>query len=118
MFEVSIIMVNVVEAFVQGLERPIILWLLSQKPIHGYGLIKELMRLTGRKLKPSMIYPFLHSLEKKGFAVGKWVEVNGRNVRYYSLTQKGRSILSSVQDFFKKPLKEVITDFLLEKRGK
>jgi len=105
-------MVKVVESFVQGLERPVILWLLSKKPMHGYGLIKELRRLTGRKLKPSMIYPFLHWLEKKGFAVSRWVEEDGRSIRYYFLTERGEILLNSLRDFFKRPLNEVITDLL------
>jgi len=105
-------MVKFVESFMQGLERPVILWLLYQKPMHGYGLIKELKRLTGRKLKPSMIYPFLHWLEKNGFVVGKWVEEDGRKVRYYSLTERGKCLLSRIRDLFKRPLKEILIDFL------
>ncbi len=105
-------MVTVIESFVQGLERPIILWLLNQKPMHGYGLIKELKGLTGKKQKPSMIYPFLHWLEDNGFAEGKWVEEDGRNIRCYSLTERGKILLKWTCNLLKRPLKEILTDFL------
>ncbi len=44
-------MVDVVDSFLQGLDRPLILWLVKQKPKHGYELMAEIKRLTGRKLK-------------------------------------------------------------------
>lgn len=105
-------MVKVIQAFLQGLDKPIMLWLLSLKPIHGYGLIKELRRLTGRRLKPSVVYPFLHWLEKEGFALGEWVEKGKRKVKYYSLTEKGERLLSRVRELFKRPIKEIIMDLL------
>ena len=57
-------MVNVIDAFIRGLEKPIILWLLSLKPRYGSELIKEFESLTGRKLKPGIVYPFLQWLER------------------------------------------------------
>lgn len=110
-------MVNVIKAFLRGLDKPIILWLLAEKPIHGYGLIKELKRITGRKPTSSIIYPFLHRLEERGFAVGRWVEKYGRNVKYYSLTEKGLELLNNIYSLFQKPVKEVLRDFLLKERG-
>lgn len=109
-------MVGVIQAFVRGLDKPIILWLLSRRPRHGYELIKELRRLTGRKLKPGIVYPFLHRLEEEGFAVGEWIIKGGRNVKYYSLTKKGENLLRRVRDLFEKRVKEVIMDLLVEKR--
>ncbi|MEM2936244.1 MAG: PadR family transcriptional regulator [Candidatus Bathyarchaeia archaeon] len=109
-------MVKVDQAFLQGLEKPIILCLLSRGPRHGYGLIKELMSLTGRRLKPSIVYPFLHWLEKEGFAVGKWAQINERKVKYYSLTEKGEKLLNRVREFFKRPIKEIMMDLLIGER--
>lgn len=109
-------MVKVMQAFLQGLDKPIILWLLSHRPRHGYGLIKELRRLNGRRLKPSMVYPFLHWLEDEGFAMGKWVEKGKRKVKYYSLTEKGEKLLSRVRELFKRPIKEIVMDLLTGER--
>lgn len=106
------LMVKVNEAFLRGLERPVMLWLLSRKPRHGYELILEFKRLTGRKLKPAMVYPFLRKLEKGGFAVGEWVEKGKRRLRYYSLTKRGERLLRNVQGMFNKSLKEVLMDLI------
>lgn len=103
-------MVDVIESFLRGLERPLILWLLSKKPFHGYGIIKELKKYIGMEMKPGTLYPFLHSLEEKGFVVSRWIKENGRNIRYYSLTSRGEVLLNKVRELFKKSLKEIIAD--------
>lgn len=109
-------MVNVINAFLHGLERPLILWLLSKGPRHGYGLIKEVKRLTGQKLKPSRVYPLLHWLEDEGFAVSEWVKRSGRNLRCYRLTEKGENMLTKLRDFFNKSIRRVIADLLGEQK--
>ncbi|MBE0511799.1 PadR family transcriptional regulator [Candidatus Bathyarchaeota archaeon] len=100
------------DSFVHGLEKPLILWLLSRKPRHGYELIKEFRKLTGQRLKPGIVYPFLHWLEDEGFAVSEWVKRSGRNLRCYRLTEKGENMLTKLRDLFNKPIKELITDLL------
>jgi len=105
-----------IHAFLRGLNRPIILWLLSTEPRSGYGLIKELRRLTGQKLKPGLVYPFLHQLEKGEFVVSNWIEKGKREVKYYSLTKKGESLLDKLHDFFNTPIRELIIDLLAGKR--
>lgn len=106
-------MVGVVNAFLRGLDKPVILWLLSNRPRYGYELIREFKRLTGRRLKPSVVYPFLRWLEEEGFAASEWVKEGRRAIRYYSLTSKGEGLLSKVREFFNRPLSEVIKDLLL-----
>jgi DNA-binding PadR family transcriptional regulator len=111
-------MVNIINAFLHGLEKPLILWLLSRGPKHGYELMGEFRKLTGLKLKPARVYPFLQWLEDKGFATSEWVKRGGRNLRCYSLTKKGESLLLKARDLFDKPLKDVIMDLLSEQKGK
>ena len=106
---------NFVYAFIRGLNKPIILWLLYIKPRSGYELMKEFTKLTGQKLKPGIVYPFLHHLEKGGFTVSKWIEKGKRKIKYYSLTKKGENLLGRVRNFFSMPIKELITDMLAEK---
>lgn len=109
-------MVRVNDAFLRGLERPVMLWLLSRKPRHGYELILEFKRLTGQKLKPAMVYPFLRKLEEGGFAVSEWVEKGKRKLRYYSLTKRGEGLLRKVRGTFNKPLKEVLMELINQKK--
>lgn len=105
-------MVKISNIFLRGLERPIILWLLAHKPRHGYELILEFRRLTGRKLKPSIVYPFLHKLEKGGFASAEWIIKGKKRVRHYSLTKKGEDLLHTVKGIFSKPLKQFLLDLI------
>jgi len=110
-------MVKVCDAFLRGLEKPVMLWLLSRKPRYGYGLIMEFKKLTGRKLKPCIVYPFLHKLEKEGFAVTKWVEKGKRRITYYSLTGSGENLLVKIREMFNKPIKEVFKDLLSKRKA-
>jgi len=85
----------------------LLLFLLSQQPMYGYQIIKE---LEGRSqgyfiFKEGTLYPALHRLERVGLLIGGWQTLpNGRQRRYYYITEKGRSILvekrAQWQDFF------------------
>jgi DNA-binding PadR family transcriptional regulator len=109
-------MVDVVDAFLRGLERPLILWLISRGPRHGYELIKEVKRLTGQKLKPGTLYPLLYWLEDEGFVVGEWIKKGRRELRCYRLTEKGKGTLLKVHELFSNPIRKVITDLLSEQK--
>jgi len=111
-------MVDVVDSFLQGLDRPLILWLIKQKPKHGYELMTEIKRLTGRKLKPSTLYPLLYWLEAKGYVAGVWVEKGKRNLRRYSITTEGKTSLNRISTLLNKPLRRVLDDLLTEHKEK
>ncbi len=108
-------MVDVVCAFQRGLDRPLILWLISKGPIHGYEINKEVKRLTGRHLKPATLYPLLNKLEEDGFLVSELIERSRRKLRCYRLTKKGELLLAKLSELFKLPLKHMISDLLGEK---
>ncbi|MEM2281398.1 MAG: PadR family transcriptional regulator [Candidatus Bathyarchaeia archaeon] len=108
-------MVKIGESFLRGLEKPIILWLLSRKPRHGYELIVEFKRLTGRRLKPSIVYPFLHRLEREGFANSQWLFKGKRRIKHYALTRDGEELLKKVREAFTKTLKEFLVEVIGEK---
>ncbi|HEX68963.1 hypothetical protein B6U79_03395 [Candidatus Bathyarchaeota archaeon ex4484_231] len=110
-------MVKVVDAFLRGFEKPIILLLLSYKPRHGYELIKEFRTLTGRRLKPSIVYPFLQWLEKEGFAVSKKIERGKRKLKRYSLTEKGEQLLKNLRERLSNSIKEVVRDLIKKKES-
>ena len=103
-------MVNVIDAFIRGLEKPIILWLLSLKPRYGSELIKEFKSLTGRKLKPGIVYPFLQWLERDGFAVSRQIMKGKRRLKCYSLTEKGQELLKNLRAKFRVSVGEVINE--------
>jgi len=84
----------------------LLLCLISQQPMYGYRIIKELKgRSEGYfQFKEGTLYPALHRLEKAGLVAGKWQTLpGGRQRRYYYITDKGHRLLvvkmSQWQDF-------------------
>jgi DNA-binding PadR family transcriptional regulator len=78
--------------FEQGDLKLVILQLLTEKPRHGYEIIKALEERTGGAYSPSpgVIYPTLTLLEDLGYARAAASE-GGRRV--YEITQAGREHL-------------------------
>jgi DNA-binding PadR family transcriptional regulator len=99
---------------VRGFSRAIILWLVSQKPMSGYRIVKDVERLTGQKFHPGIIYPLLYELEKEGFVAGEWTQKGGRRIKYYAITENGTKLLNRLREIFEMPVKEVLKDFIRE----
>ncbi|GAB1538970.1 hypothetical protein NUACC21_16350 [Scytonema sp. NUACC21] len=70
----------------------ILLGLLSERPQHGYELIKELETRRGgfHRLSPGSVYPTLQMLEEGGYLTSE--QVDGKRV--YTITDSGRQFLS------------------------
>lgn len=91
----------------KGSSNSLLLCLLEGQPMYGYQIVKELeARSQGYfKFKEGTLYPALHRLEKSGLISSKWEMLdNGRQRRYYSITEKGRTKLAQEKtqwmDFF------------------
>jgi len=85
----------------------LLLCLISQQPMYGYHIIKELESKSQGyfKFKEGTLYPALHRLERAGLILGKWQALpKGRQRRYYYITDKGHKVLVAKrdqwQDFF------------------
>ncbi len=81
---------------VKGSTDSLLLCLVSQQPMYGYQIIKELERRSKGyfKFKEGTLYPILHRLERAGLIQGRWqVLPNGRQRRYYYISNKGCSAL-------------------------
>ena len=81
----------------KGTIDSLLLCLIAQQPMYGYKIIEELeARSQGYfKFKEGTLYPALHRLEKSGLIQGKWQALpNGRQRRYYYITEKGRDALT------------------------
>lgn len=78
--------------FGHGDIRFVLLGLLSEKPAHGYELIRAIdEKLNGAySPSPGLIYPTLTMLEETGFVTS--AESDG-NRRLYSITPEGRTLL-------------------------
>lgn len=76
----------------------LILTALAGEPLHGYGLIAEVARLSeGRiALRPGTLYGALDRLGDAGLvAVDREEVVDGRLRRYYRLSARGNGVLVS-----------------------
>ncbi|MBA7657528.1 hypothetical protein ES703_65467 [subsurface metagenome] len=77
---------------IKGSFDSLLLCLLDQQPMYGYQIIKELERKSQGyfRFKEGTLYPALHRLEQTGLIQGKWQMLpNGRQRRYYYITEKG-----------------------------
>ncbi|MEM2911883.1 MAG: PadR family transcriptional regulator [Candidatus Bathyarchaeia archaeon] len=103
---------DLVKATIRGFSRVIILWLVSRKPMSGYGISKELKRLTGWRFHSGVVYPLLYELEENRLVNGKWVKKGRRRIKYYSVTRRGVELLNRVRGLFEMPVKEILKDFI------
>jgi PadR family transcriptional regulator PadR len=103
---------ELIRTTVTSFSRGIILWLVNQNPMSGYGIVKELERLTGQHLTSGIIYPLLYELEKEGFIAGEWTQKGRRRTKYYSITQSGTELLNRLRELFEMPVREALKDFI------
>ena len=80
----------------QGTLDMLILRALLLAPLHGYGIIQRIHRMSDEMLtvEQGALYPALYRIEQKGWVTSKW-EVNetGRQAKFYTLTRSGRKQL-------------------------
>lgn len=81
----------------RSMAEPVILQLLLEKARYGYEIIKVVNDRTNGAFewKEGTLYPCLHRLEGNGLIDSFWqVAENGRKRKYYSITNKGKSVLT------------------------
>ena len=86
--------------FMSGVPELLLLSLLNEREMYGYELVRSIREATGEaiSLGEGVIYPVLHSLEKKGALKATRKPVGGRTRVYYSLTRRGRVRLTALQE--------------------
>ncbi|SEG00326.1 Transcriptional regulator PadR-like family protein [Halpernia humi] len=80
-------------ALYKGTLQNIILKLLSTEvKMYGYQLMQRAKELTKGELEMTegALYPLLHKLENEGLIYAELQNVNGRDRKYYFLTNKGK----------------------------
>jgi len=107
---------DLVKAIIRGMSRSIILWLVNQKPMSGYSIVKEMKRLTGQNIHSGMVYPLLYELEENGLIVGEWSQKGRRRIKYYTITERGKKLLDKIKELFEMPVKEVLKDLIGENK--
>ncbi len=82
---------------IKGSLRTIVLKLLKENGrMYGYEITRRVEELTAGKIKLTYgaLYPVLHKLESEGVLVTEQENYNNRIRVYYSLTEKGHSMVS------------------------
>ncbi len=80
----------------KGSAETLILALLAEQPLHGYGIAKRIEEKSGGALifHVTSLYPILYRLEKQGFLRADWEHPAGaRRRRYYEITPAGKDAL-------------------------
>lgn len=91
-----IVALDVVRRFRQGAVAVHILHHAEEADVHGAWLTEELAR-HGHRLSPGTLYPLLHRLEDEGMLAGRDDVVDGRVLRRYRATPKGRKALAELR---------------------
>jgi PadR family transcriptional regulator, regulatory protein PadR len=73
-----------------------VLKLLERSEMYGYELVEALSRRSGGLLEmgQSTLYPMLYNLEAKKLIDSRWAEGEGRQRKYYRITEKGKRKLA------------------------
>ena len=85
----------------QGSLDLLILKTLALEPLHGWAVSKRIQLLSRGVLEVNQgsLYPALYRLRDKGLIESEWNETEeGRGVKVYHLTDRGRTQLESEQE--------------------
>ena len=75
-----------------------ILWLVGRTPMTGYEIMKLLETQHQKAMaNASRIYPILIHLEEEGLIRSKILKKGKRESKRYSITQKGKTVLSTIR---------------------
>ena len=75
--------------FVCDFSRFYILTILYEGPQHGYSILSTFKERTGKEISPSLVYPFLSQLEKKGLVTHSLKPVGAKKKKVFELTTEG-----------------------------
>ncbi len=88
---------NIDKNLLSGSHTLLILSLIKEEEMYGYQMVVELAGKSEHafQLKEGTLYPILHTLEKEKYVTSRRMEAeNGRNRKYYKITDKGRKLLA------------------------
>ncbi len=69
-----------------------ILMILYEGPAHGYSILSRFKQRLGKEVSPSLVYPFLQQLEKKGLVKHTLKPVGEKEKKVFELTKEGKRL--------------------------
>ena len=95
--------------FLRGAVRLHILHHAAHGAVHGAWMAEELAH-HGYKISPGSLYPTLHKMEESGLLRSRTEVVEGRSLRSYTVTAKGRRDLAETIVQLRELANEVLGD--------
>ena len=85
-------------SLMSGISELLLLRLLAERQMYGYELARAIRSTTRQAISvgEGVLYPVLHTLERRGWLKARRCTVNGRTRVYYSLTRSGRRHLKKI----------------------
>ncbi|MFQ6068523.1 MAG: PadR family transcriptional regulator [Candidatus Bathyarchaeia archaeon] len=81
-----------INEFLSDFSRFYILTILYEKPSHGYEILSKFQRRVGKKVSPSLVYPFLQQLEQKGLVKHSVKKIGEKEKKVFELTEEGKEL--------------------------
>jgi DNA-binding MarR family transcriptional regulator len=66
------------------------LTILYEGPAHGYNIMSKFKKRVGKKISPSLVYPFLKRLEQKNLVKYTVKSIGEKEKKIFELTNEGR----------------------------
>lgn len=104
------------EGFLTNLNKFYVMTLLVRRSMHGYDIIEQLGKYTGKKPSAGQIYPLLKKLEKKGYITSKKIK-SAKKKRVYVMTAEGRKFCKSMFHRFSEILDTAFESSLIKCRN-
>jgi PadR family transcriptional regulator, regulatory protein PadR len=79
-------------AFLKDFSRFYILLLLFEGQKHGYQIMSSIEERLGQTTSPSLVYPFLRTLEEQGLVKSQSENIGQKKRNIYTLTNSGKTL--------------------------
>jgi len=84
------------DEIVSDFSRFYILTILYEGPHHGYSIIGKFKKRIGKEISPSLVYPFLSQLDKRGLVKHSLKPVGEKKKKVFELTEEGRELCKTL----------------------
>lgn len=80
------------DEIISDFSRFYMLTILYEGPCHGYSILTKFKRRLRKEVSPSLVYPFLQQLEKKGLLKHSTEHIGEKERKVYELTEEGKKL--------------------------
>ena len=84
------------DELISDFSRFYILTILYEGPAHGYQILNRFRKRVKKEVSPSLVYPFLKQIEKRGLVKHSIQPVGEKKRKIFELTQKGRELCTGL----------------------